>query len=127
MAGNEDRKAQLIARLALARTQLGTRGGEVRAALDFPARFRSGFQRHAALWLGGAVLGGVLLAKLPARTRQVRVDAAGVPLAARKAARTGFALAAAKVAFDLARPFLLKLAMERLRPWLERRLGGSAG
>jgi hypothetical protein len=124
MAGSEDRKAQLIARLAQARARLDTSSGRVRAALDWPARMRAGFQRHAALWLGGAVLGGVLLAKLPARTRKVRVDAAGVPLATRTAARTGFTLAAAKIAFDLARPVLWKLAMERLRPWLERRFGG---
>jgi len=123
MAGNEDAKAELIARLARARAQLDRSGGEVRAALDVPARIRAGFQRHAWAWLGGAILAGVVIAKLPPRTRKVRVDVKGEPVAAKAAATTGLALAIGKIAFDLARPVLLRMAMEKLRPWIERRFG----
>jgi hypothetical protein len=122
MAGDEDAKAELSARLARARAQIDRSGGEVRAALDVPARIRTGFQRHAWAWLGGAILTGVLIAKLPPRTRKVRVTARGEP-SVEAAAKTGLALAIGKIAFDLARPVLLKMAMEKLRPWIERRFG----
>ena len=65
----------------------------------------------------------MVIAKLPPRTRKVRVNVKGEPGAAKAAAGTGLALAIGKIVFDVARPVLLRMAMEKLRPWIERRFG----
>lgn len=129
MAGREDRKAELIAAIAQARTRLDRSAGAIRDTLDVPARMRRSVSQNLFAWLGGAALIGVVLAKLPRRTRKVYVDAEGARIRTASVAKGGLMLAAAKIAFDAARPVLLKLAMERLQPMIEqmfaRRRGGE--
>jgi hypothetical protein len=119
MAGREDRKAELIAALARARTSLDRSATNVREALDVPARVRRSFSNNFFTWLGGAALAGVVLAKLPARKRKVYVNADGKRIAKATVAKTGLLLAAMKIAFDLARPALVKVVSERLQPMIE--------
>ena len=45
----------------------------LRYELDFPLKFRKSFQRQTVLWIGAAIVLGVVLAVLPARTKKVRV------------------------------------------------------
>ena len=45
----------------------------LRYELDFPLKFRKSFQRQTVLWIGAAIVVGVVLAVLPARTKKVRV------------------------------------------------------
>ncbi|PYI92809.1 MAG: hypothetical protein DME97_08300 [Verrucomicrobia bacterium] len=45
----------------------------LRYELDFPLKFRKSFQRQTILWIGAAIVVGVVLAVLPARTKKVRV------------------------------------------------------
>ena len=47
----------------------------LRYELDFPLKFRKSFQRQTVLWIGAAIVVGVVLAVMPARTRKVRVKA----------------------------------------------------
>ena len=47
----------------------------LRYELDFPLKFRKSFQRQTVLWIGAAIVVGVVLAVLPARTKKVRVKA----------------------------------------------------
>jgi hypothetical protein len=125
MARNEDRKAELIAQLALARAQLDRSGEEFRTSLDVAARLKQSVRRHVFVWMGSAALIGLLLAKLRSRTRRVSVDADGHPAKFSAASPTGFLAVVSKVALDLARPILLKAARDRLQPiieeWLRRR------
>lgn len=116
MAGREDRKAELVAQLARARASLDRSAAHVRDAVDIPRRIRRNVGQNLFVWLGGAALIGVVISKLPRRTKKVYVDADGKRIASSGVAKTGLLLAAAKVAFDFARPTLMKMAAERLEP-----------
>ena len=41
--------------------------------LDFPLKFRKSFQRQTAVWVGAAIILGVVLVMLPGRTKKVYV------------------------------------------------------
>jgi hypothetical protein len=45
----------------------------LRYELDFPLKFRKSFQRQTVLWIGAAIVVGVVFAVMPARTKKVRV------------------------------------------------------
>lgn len=47
----------------------------VRYELDFPLKFRKSFQRRTVLWIGAAIVIGVVFAVMPARSKKVRVRA----------------------------------------------------
>jgi len=47
----------------------------LRYELDFPLKFRKSFQRQTVLWIGAAIVIGVVFAVMPARTKKVRVKA----------------------------------------------------
>src|SRR5437868_7706997 len=49
----------------------------VRYELDFPLKFRKSFQRQTVLWIGAAVVVGVVFAVMPARRKKVRMKAKG--------------------------------------------------
>jgi hypothetical protein len=50
----------------------------LRYELDFPLKFRKSFQRQTVLWIGAAIIVGVVFAVMPARTKKVQVKAKGV-------------------------------------------------
>jgi hypothetical protein len=118
MAGSEDRKAELIAELARARRQLDASGERIRDAIDVPARVRSNFQRHTLAWVGGAVLVGVLIAKLPRRSPK-KSEIHGENVELKKAGAAGLLLATGKIAFDIFRPLLVKWLVNRAAPLAE--------
>ncbi len=119
MAGSEDRKTDLIVALAQARMRIDHSAGRLRETLDVPAQIRRSVSRNMFAWLGGAALIGVVVAKLPRRTKKVFVDREGKRINAASVAKGGILLAAAKLAFDAARPLLLKVALERFQPLVE--------
>lgn len=47
----------------------------LRYELDFPLKFRKSFQRQTVLWIGAAIVVGVVFAIMPARTKKVRINA----------------------------------------------------
>ncbi len=47
----------------------------LRYELDFPLKFRKSFQRQTVLWIGAAIVVGVVFAVMPARTKKVQVKA----------------------------------------------------
>jgi hypothetical protein len=120
MAGNEDRKAELIARLARARQQLDSSGRNVRRALDVPARIRSSLRSHPAIWLGGGLLAGIVISQL---LRRPRTTSAGKEKgrhgALPKAGAAGLLVAAGKVVFDILRPVLVKWMVHQATPLAE--------
>jgi hypothetical protein len=120
MAGKEDRKAELIAQLARARQQIDSSGIQVRHALDVPARVRGSFRKHGALWIGGAVIAGVVIAKFARRPRAVSAGKKSSDDAVKKAGVAGLLVAGAKIAFDAFRPMLLKWLMNQATPYVEK-------
>jgi hypothetical protein len=62
---------------AHSRDRLGRDLGGLRYELDFPQKFRKSFQRQTVLWIGAAIVVGVVFAVMPARTKRVRVKAMG--------------------------------------------------
>lgn len=47
----------------------------LRYELDFPLKFRKSFQRQTVLWIGAAIVVGVIFAVMPARRKKVRIKA----------------------------------------------------
>jgi hypothetical protein len=60
---------------AHSRDRLARDVGGLRYELDFPLKFRKSFQRQTAVWIGAAIVVGVIFAVMPARTKKVRVKA----------------------------------------------------
>jgi hypothetical protein len=60
---------------AHSRDRLGRDLSGLRYELDFPLKFRKSFQRQTVLWIGAAIVIGVLIVALPPRTKRVRVKA----------------------------------------------------
>lgn len=119
MAGREDRKAELIAQLGVARARLNVCTTRLHVAADIPSRVRHNFSRHLFPWLGGATLLGVVLAKLPARKKKIYVNAEGKRVSGGEAAKAGLLITGLKLAFDFAKPTLMKMAAEKLKPMAE--------
>src|SRR4051794_41921265 len=44
----------------------------LRYELDFPQKFRKSFQRQTVIWIGAAIVLGVVLAVMPARTKKIK-------------------------------------------------------
>ena len=128
MAGNENRKAELIAQLARARQQIDASGANVRRSLDVPARIRSNFQKNAVAWVGGGLAAGVLIAFVLRRPRSNPVrSAAKGESALPKAGAAGLLVAGGKIAFDLLRPMLIKWVMNQATPMVEKMMARYTG
>ncbi|MEI9896380.1 MAG: hypothetical protein WDN28_21590 [Chthoniobacter sp.] len=126
----DERKAELIATLAQSRTHIT---GNVRALgrdLDFVSRVRRAFKMHPAVWIGGAVLIGLVISRLPLG----RKTPAAAPRKSKHAESTtekvekaGLLLGALKIAFDIARPTLMGWATRRVAEYFEAGNRGAAG
>jgi hypothetical protein len=113
------RKAELIATLDRARSRLAANALAVREDLNPLTGVQRSFRQHGLAWLGGATLFGLVLSKLPARTKKVIVDRKGAKVSdSRNAATAGLLIGTLKLAFDLGKPFL--------SGWLARRAEGFA-
>jgi len=64
---------ELSQEAAHSRDRLGRDLSGLRYELDFPLKFRKSFQRQTVIWIGAAIVIGVLIVALPARTKKVRV------------------------------------------------------
>jgi hypothetical protein len=116
---HDARKAELIAALDRARSRLAANAHALRADVNPLARVQRSFRRNGFAWVGGATLLGVLLAKIPARTKTVTVDPRGRKLRdTPKAASAGLLLGVLKIAFDLGKPWIAG--------WLSRRAASYA-
>jgi hypothetical protein len=121
----EHEKAELIAELAQARAGMTRNVAALRHDLDFAARARNSFAKNPMLWLGGAALLGLIIARIPGRkgkVHTVRVEKAEPVVA--QAGKAGLVLGALKIAFDFARPTLMKWATQRVSDYMEAK-GGS--
>ena len=119
MAQDHD-KAELIAELARTRTAASANVAALRHDLDFPARAKKSFVKSPLPWLGGAAVLGLIVARIPKRTKKVvTVFAKKEEPAIEKAGKVGLVLGALKIAFDFARPAILKWATQRFADYMD--------
>jgi hypothetical protein len=120
------RKSELIAELARSREALTANVRGLGNDLNLVRRIETAFQRHRFAWLGGATLLGVIIAKLPARTKKVVVDRQGRKQSTEeKAVKAGLLITVLKIAFDIARPALTKWVAQRVAAYADDRFGGA--
>ena len=127
----EERKAELTAALAHARGQITEQVHLLGHDLDFPTRARRAFARHPAIWIGGAVLLGLFIARIPFRRKApapapTRTWKKEEPIV-EKAEKAGLALGALKIAFDIARPALMKWATRGVADYFAQRGRANSG
>jgi hypothetical protein len=112
----KDDKAELIAELARARVRLSDSALALRHGLDFSSRTKEAFKKNPVPWMGGAAVLGLLLARLPRRTsakKPVTIFPKKNDETLEKAGKAGLLLGILKIAFDFARPFILRWATRR--------------
>ena len=73
--GQEKSLHELRQEAAHSRDRLARDLSGLRYELDFPLKFRKSFQRQTVLWIGAAIVLGVVIAVIPARTKKVRLSA----------------------------------------------------
>ncbi len=124
----DERKAELIAQLAHSRTQITGTAQVLGRDLDFAARARRAFKTHPAIWVGGAVLIGLFIARLPLGRKKAPPSTfrkKSEPTV-EKVEKAGLLLGALKIAFDIARPALMGWATRRVADYFEAGNRGAA-
>lgn len=118
-----ERKAELTATLARSRVQITGNVHALGRDLDFASRARRAFTRHPAVWIGGAVLIGLVISRLPLGWKKVaavpRTKSKRNQETVEKVEKTGLLLAGLKIAFDIARPTIMGWATRRVAEYFE--------
>jgi len=115
------RKAELIATLDRSRSQITTNVQALGHDLDFATRARRAFTQHPAVWIGGAIVIGLFISRLPLGRKKVpvaRVKTKNEP-AMEKAGKAGLVLGALKIAFDIAKPTIMGWATKRVADYFQ--------
>ena len=102
---------------AHSRDRLGRDLGGLRYELDFPLKFRKSFQRQTVLWIGAAIVVGVVLTMMPARTRKVKVKARAKSRGEREKEGilgAGLALGAVKLLATMLKPTITQYVAKKM-------------
>jgi hypothetical protein len=89
----------------------------VRYELDFPLKFRKSFQRQTAVWIGAAIVIGVVFAVIPARTKKIRVKATAKSRGEREKEGilgAGLALGALKLLATMLKPTITAFVTKKM-------------
>ncbi len=113
MADIDPRKAELIAEVNRARSRAGANWRELADDSNVPAMLKTNIARHRPMWLTSAIVIGVFIAKLPARTKKIMVNHRGKQHVS-SAGRAGLFMAALKLLIDATKPMLMAWATKRL-------------
>jgi hypothetical protein len=114
MAQDHD-KAELIAELQRSRAAASANVQLLRRDLDFSTRAKKAFKKSPLPWLGGAAVLGLIVARIPRQKKKVvTVYPKKEEPAIEKAGKAGLVLGALKIAFDVARPAILKWVTQRV-------------
>jgi hypothetical protein len=116
-SGQEKSLGDLRQQIAHSRDWLARDLSGLRYELDFPLKFRRSFQRQTLVWIAAALVLGVALAVMPARTKEIRVNAKGT--SRRKQQKegilgAGLALGALKVAATLLKPVVIGFIQKKM-------------
>lgn len=120
MVENE-RKTELIAELAEARSQITGNFHGLKRDLDFASKARRAFKTNPAVWIGAAVVIGLVVARLPFGRKKVAPAPSWKRSESKveKAEKAGLLLGALKIAFDIAKPTLMGWATRRVANYFE--------
>lgn len=114
--GNEKSLSELRQEVARSRDELARDLAGLRYELDFPLKLRKSFQSKTVLWIGAAVVIGVVFAVMPARTKRVSANAkkgtSGDPK--ERLLGAGLALGALKLAVTLLRPVVANFISKKV-------------
>jgi hypothetical protein len=89
----------------------------LRYELDFPLKFRKSFQRQTVVWIGAAIMMGVIFAVMPARTKKVRVKASAKSRGQHEKEGilgAGLALGALKLAATMLKPTITAFVAKKM-------------
>jgi hypothetical protein len=115
MAELDDRKTALSAELRHVRTRLSANGRELADDLNFPAKLKASVKNHRGLWLGAAVLFGLLVTQLPRRARKAPGPAQGGKKDLERAGMAAALVGVLKVVFDVTKPLIVAWATKRVK------------
>ena len=113
MAENSESTNELTRDIAGSRQRIATEFRGLRYELDFPAKFRRSFRKQTGSWISAATAVGALIALAPMRKKKVYVNARSPSKGDKKLMQTGLALAAIKLAGNLARPVIMEFVKNR--------------
>jgi hypothetical protein len=113
MAEKSESIDELTAEVARSRERLERDLRGLRYELDFPAKFRKSFREKTVSWITGAAVVGALIALAPRRKKKIYVDATNRRKGNRNLMETGIALAAMKLAANLAQPVIMEFVKNR--------------
>ena len=127
----DERKAELTAALARSRIQITGNAHALGRDLDFVSRARRAFKTHPAVWIGGAVVIGLFISRLPFGRKKAppapRPTSRKNEETVEKVEKAGLLLGALKIAFNIAKPTLMGWATRQVAQYFEaqnRRGGG---
>src|SRR5437763_3768562 len=116
--GQEKSLHELRQEAAHSRDRLGRDLSGLRYELDFPLKFRKSFQRQTVLWIGAAIVVGVMFAVLPARTKKVRIKATGAKSRGEHQKEgilgAGLALGALKLVATMLKPTITRYVAKKM-------------
>ena len=113
MAENSESTNELTRDIAGSRQRIATEFRGLRYELDFPAKFRRSFRKQTGSWISAATAVGALIALAPMRKKKVYVNARSRRKGDKKLMETGLAMAAIKLAGNLARPVIMEFVKNR--------------
>ncbi|MEI8235034.1 MAG: hypothetical protein WCH57_10165 [Verrucomicrobiota bacterium] len=114
MISDAERKAELLAELALSRAQLTRALHDAGEDLNVAARLKHSIAHRKTAWFTGAAFAGWLLSRLPRRRKAAAPKPPDVSAWVQKTGRTGFWLAALNLLLNLCKPFLTALATRKI-------------
>jgi hypothetical protein len=112
--GDDKPTEELKAQIAHTRALFSRDLSGLRYELDFLGKIRKSFRRQTVFWLAGAAAVGLLLTRLPARTKKVYVEPRIGGKSKHRLLEAGFVLGALKIAATLLRPVIVDLVKNRL-------------
>ena len=121
-SGQEKSLGEIKQQIAHSRDWLARDVSGLRYELDFPRKIRHSFQRQTIIWIAAAIVIGVVVAGIPARTRRIRVDAAGKSKGKRQQEGilgAGLALGTLKLAATVLKPLVVS--------FLQKKMSGMSG
>jgi len=131
--GQEKSLHELRQEAAHSRDRLGRDLSGLRYELDFPLKFKKSFQRQTVLWIGAAIVVGVIFAVMPAREKKVYVRGSGKSDHKKKGEEqkkgligAGLAMGALRLAATMLKPALMKYATDRMGSYAAGRGAGRA-
>lgn len=118
MAEHSARKAQLIAELEEARAGIARSARGLKGSMNVGTHLKQAVSRQKTLWIGGALISGWLLTKLPGRKKKEAPKF--IYAKAKEPDSKGFLLAALGLAGTLLRPVITSFVTQKLADLAER-------